>query len=108
MLGVMIHGAMRNVTVSVKTGVRGISWAWERSGGLVCSPPGSSVHGILQVRYWSGLPCPPLGDLPNPGIKPISPALQVDYLPLAPPGKVGLIGECFSNVLEQRLNYYIS
>ena len=35
MLGVMIHGAMRNVTVSVKTGVRGISWAWERSGSLV-------------------------------------------------------------------------
>ena len=28
------------------------------------SPPGSSVHGILR----SGLPCPPLGDLPNPGI----------------------------------------
>ena len=24
-----------------------------------CSPPGSSVHGILQARYWSGLPCPP-------------------------------------------------
>ena len=39
-----------------------------------CSPPGSSVHGILQ----SGLPCPPPGDLPNPGIKPaslMSPAL---------------------------------
>ena len=30
------------------------------------SPPGSSVHGILQARYWSGLPCPPPGDLPNP------------------------------------------
>ena len=33
MLGVMIHGAIRNVTVSVKMGVRGISWAWERRGG---------------------------------------------------------------------------
>ena len=30
-----------------------------------CSPPGSSVHGILQARYWSGLPCPPPVDLPN-------------------------------------------
>ena len=39
------------------------------------SPPGSSVHGIFQERYWSGLPFPTPGDLPNPGIKPTSPAL---------------------------------
>ena len=37
-----------------------------------CSPPGSPVHGILQQEYWSGLPCPPPGDLPDPGIKPMS------------------------------------
>ena len=35
-----------------------------------CSLPGSSVDGILQAR--SGLPCPPPGDLPNSGIKPVS------------------------------------
>ena len=35
-----------------------------------CSLPGSSVHGILQQEYRSGLPCPPPGDLPNPGIEP--------------------------------------
>ena len=29
------------------------------------SPSGSSVHGILQAKYWSGLPCPPPGDLPE-------------------------------------------
>ena len=43
-----------------------------------CSPPGSSVHGILQKRIWSGLPCPSPGYLPNPEIKytsHISPAL---------------------------------
>ena len=34
-----------------------------------CSPPGSSVHGILQARNWSGLPYPSPGDLPGPGIK---------------------------------------
>jgi len=36
------------------------------------SPPGSSVHGIFQARieYWSGLPFPPPGDLPDPGIEP--------------------------------------
>ena len=37
-----------------------------------CSPPGSTVHGILQAKYWSGSPCPPPGDLPNPGIEPVS------------------------------------
>ena len=37
-------------------------------------------------EYLSGLPCPPLGDLPNPGIKPRSPALQVDSLPCQSPG----------------------
>ena len=31
--------------------------------------------------------CPPPGDLPNPGMKPRSPALQVDSLPVEPPGK---------------------
>ena len=28
-----------------------------------CSPPGSSVHGMLQTRIWSGLPCPPPGGI---------------------------------------------
>ena len=36
------------------------------------SPPGSSVHGISQERILEGLPCPPPGDLPDPGIKPMS------------------------------------
>ena len=52
-------------------------------------------HGVHQVpltmgfskqEYWSGLACPP-GDLPNPGIEPGSPALQVDSLPAELPGK---------------------
>ena len=52
-----------------------------------CSQPGSSVHGILQQEYWRGLTFPSPEDLPNPGIKPRSPALQADSLPLEPPGK---------------------
>ena len=45
----------------------------------LCDPtdsslPGSSVHGIPRQRYWSGLPFLPPGDLPDPGIKPRSPA----------------------------------
>ena len=51
------------------------------------SPPGSSVHGIFQQEYWSGLPCPPPGDLPNPGIYSRSPALQADSLSSESPGK---------------------
>ena len=37
-----------------------------------CSSPGSSVYGILRQEYWNGLPCPPPGDLLDPGIKLIS------------------------------------
>ena len=46
-----------------------------------CSPPGSSVHGILQTRIleWVAIPSP--GDLPDPGIEHGSPALQADSLP---------------------------
>ena len=40
-----------------------------------CSPPGSSVHGFPRQEYSNGLVFPPPGDLPNPGIKPTSPAL---------------------------------
>ena len=40
-----------------------------------------------RQEYWSGLPFFSPGDLPNPGIKPRSPALQADPLPSEPPGK---------------------
>ena len=40
-------------------------------------PPGPSVHGILQEEYWSVLPFPPPGDLPNLGITPTSLAFLV-------------------------------
>ena len=41
-----------------------------------------------RQEYWSGLPFPSPGDLPNPGIKPGSPALHTDSLPSEPPGKL--------------------
>ena len=56
-----------------------------------CSPPYFSVHGISQAslsmgfprqEFWSGLSLPYPGDLPDPGIKPRSPAVQADSLPL--------------------------
>ena len=46
--------------------------------------------GFSRQKYWSGLPFPPPEDLPDPGIKPMSPvfpALQADSLPPEPPGK---------------------
>ena len=52
-----------------------------------CSPPGSSVHEFSTQEYWSGVPFPSPGDLPNPGIEPGSPALQADSLLSEPPGK---------------------
>ena len=42
--------------------------------------------GFSRQEYWSGLPFPAPGDLPNPGIEPQSPALQADALPSEPPG----------------------
>ena len=40
-----------------------------------CSPPGSSVHGFPRQEHWSGLPFPPPGHLPRPGVELVSPAL---------------------------------
>ena len=42
--------------------------------------------GFFRQESWSGLPCPPPGDLPNPGIEPMSSALQADSSPSGPPG----------------------
>ena len=43
--------------------------------------------GFSRQDYWSGLPFPSPGDLPNPGTEPRSPALQADTLTSEPPGK---------------------
>ena len=54
------------------------------------SPPGSSVRGIFQQEYRSGLPFPPPGGRPDPGIEPVSPtslALQADSLTTEPSEK---------------------
>ena len=57
-----------------------------------CSPPGSSLHGIVQQEYWSVLSCIPPGYLPDPGTEPTSPApsaLQADSLLLRHQGSPG-------------------
>ena len=53
------------------------------------SPPLLSME-FSRQEHWSGLPCPLPGDLPDPGIEPmspVSPALQADSLPAEPSGK---------------------
>ena len=53
-----------------------------------CNPPGSSVHGISQAKILEWIAIPFSSDLPDPEIKPGSPALQVDSLPSEPPEKL--------------------
>ena len=53
-----------------------------------CSPPGSSVHGILQARVLEWVAVSFSRDLPNPGIEPGSPALKADSLPSEPSEEV--------------------
>ena len=43
--------------------------------------------GFSRQEYWSGLPFPSPGDLPDPGIEPGPPALEADALTSEPPGK---------------------
>ena len=67
-------------------------------------------QGFSRQEYWSGLPCPPPGDLPNPGTEPRSPAWQVDSLPSEPPG-IGYPGvgslSCLQGIfLTQELNQW--
>ena len=52
---------------------------------VACQAPLSV--GFSRHEYWSGLPFPSPGDLPNPGIEAGSPPLQADTLPSEPPGK---------------------
>ena len=47
--------------------------------------------GFSRQEYWSGLPFPSPGDLPDPGIEPGSPALEADALTSEPPGKFSMV-----------------
>ena len=61
---------------------------------VLCATPWTVAYqtppsmGFSRQQYWSGVPFPSPGDLPNPGIEPGSPALQADALPSEPPGNV--------------------
>ena len=77
-----------------------LHYAWGEvkslSRALLCAIPWTVAHqaplsmGFSRQKYWSGLPFPSPGDLPDPGIKPRSPALEADALTSEPPGKPAL------------------
>ena len=57
--------------------------------------------------YWSGLPFPPPGTLPDPEIEPRPPALQADSLSSEPPGKPNpLVNELFAHKNDRMLTIY--
>ena len=71
--------------------------------------------GFSRQEYWSGLPFPSPGDLPDPGIEPGSPAFQADALTSEPPGKpyrtIALISHASKvmlNILQARLQQYVN
>ena len=65
-----------------------------------------SQWGFSRQAHWPALPCPPPGDLLNPGIEPRSPALWPDSLPSEPPGKLsteGLTNPGWKRVVSGRI-----
>ena len=62
-------------------------WIWLFCNPLDCRPPDLSVHRFSQKEYWSELPFPSPGDLPDPGIEPASPAVAGGFFTTEPPGK---------------------
>ena len=69
--------------------------------GLLC------LWGFLRQEYWSGLPCPPPEDLPDPGIEPVSPvapALQVNSLLLSYQGSPEVTGISHQSLGRTRIH----
>ena len=63
--------------------------------------------GLSRQEYWSGLPFPSPGDLPDPGIEPWSPALQADALTSEPPGKPHA-SKAMLTTLQASLQQYVN
>ena len=72
---------MHHACAQSLSGVQLLATPWT----VACQAPLSM--GFPRQEYWSRLPFPPPGDLPNPGIEPGSPALQAGALTSEPPGK---------------------
>ena len=66
--------------------------------------------GFPRQEYWSGFPFPPPGDLPDPGIEPMSPALAGGFFTTEPPGKLYMWNlkkkKCTNELILQNINMY--
>ena len=71
----------------------GHNWATELNWSRVwtVAPQASLSMGFSRQEYWKGLPFPSPGDLPNPGIEPLSPALTGGFFITEPPVKLHLL-----------------
>ena len=87
-------GLLNCMQILYQLSYQGVSeWVKSLSRVQLFATPWSVAHqappsmGFSRQEYWSGLPFPSPGDLPNPGIEPRSPILQADALTSEPPGK---------------------
>ena len=71
---------------------------------VACQAPLSME--FSRQEYWSRLPFPPLGDLPNPGCEPVFPALAGRFFTIAPPGKPPGVG-LYSIIRRKKSPFYI-
>ena len=68
-----------------------------------CNLPGSSVHGFSRQEYWSGLPFPSPGDLPDPRIEPTSPALAGGFFTTSHLGSPILMERVTDHLVEEHV-----
>ena len=61
--------------------------------------------GFSWQEYWSGLPFPSPGDLPDQGIEPVSPAFRADSLPSEPPGCPQISGKQCAKIVNNFQDY---
>ena len=78
---VAFGGLHSRVKVKFHSSVRLVETPW------TVAPQSPPSMGFSRQGYWSGLPFPSPGDLPDPGIEPRSPTLQADALTSEPPEK---------------------
>ena len=72
----------------LKVKVKSLSRVWLFATPWTVAHQAPPSMGFSRQEYWSGVPFPSPGDLPDPGIKPGSPSLQADAFPAEPPGSV--------------------
>ena len=82
----ILSGAISNCPPLFPSSILDTFWPWNSSSSVIYFFLFILFMRFSRKEYWSGLPCPPPGDLPDPGIEPESPALQANSSPLSHQG----------------------